>query len=305
MIKSIFKYRRFTFWVFLGAIIISIAVVVWLLTNPNTEEKSNGNLTLGIYKVKDLEYLGAWSSSSPEYFLEEAKGRRYVIDQNYFVIDWSFATDGRSRIESYKEKPQYIKAELEGSIVLKEGEEPMTLDISKYKSSMSYKVLDSSGEDTNYRIFILDDNIWIGHYNWFGANNDSFWCEYIFSLEMVQEVNQIEEDSSEENPLSQITAGYPNRSYVEIINDEKTLSELFDIYNRFIFGEKVITIENYPSAYTVTFEFKRGAMATIVFIDKDHYGLFLPESSTPEYSPILNGNTEVYDRFYELYPPNR
>ncbi len=81
MIRYIFENRRPTFWVFLGAVIILIAVVIWLLTNPNTEEKPNGNLTLGIYKVKGLEYLGAWSSSSPDYFLEKAKGRRYVIDR--------------------------------------------------------------------------------------------------------------------------------------------------------------------------------------------------------------------------------
>ncbi len=222
------------------------------------------------------------------------------------MIDWSYDIEGRLRKEAYQESPQYVKEELGDSIVLMEGQEPITLDISKYKSSMSYKVQNSSGEDTNYRIFVLVDNIWIGHYDWFGENNDSLWCEYIFSLEMVQEVNQLEEeDSSEENPISQITAGYPIKSYVEIINDEKALSELFDIYNRFIFGEKAIRIENYPSAYTVTFVFKRGARATIVFIDKDHYGLFLPESGTLEYRPVLNGNTEIYDRFYELYPPNR
>ena len=241
--KNILNYRRPIFWVFFGAAIISIAVAVFLLTNDNKEKKSDGTLTLGVYKVKTLEYLGAWSSFSPEYFLEEAKGRRYVIDQNFFVIDWSYAIEGRLRKEVYQEKPQYVKEELEDSIVVMDGEEPITLDVSKYKSAASYQVLDSSGADTNYRIFILDDNVWIAHYNWFGTNNDSWWCEYIFSLEMVQEVNQIdEEDYTEENPLSEITAGYPNRSYVEIINDEKTLSELFNVYNRLSFGAKAIKI---------------------------------------------------------------
>ena len=37
--------------------------------------------------------------------------------------------------------------------------------------------------DTGYRVFRLDGEVWIGHWSWYGAKRDAWWCEYIFKVE--------------------------------------------------------------------------------------------------------------------------
>ena len=58
----------------------------------------------------------------------------------------------------------------------------MSISLSGYKKTECYKVLSSDGEDSLYRLYYMDGEIWLGHWGWYGEKKDAFWCEYIIKI---------------------------------------------------------------------------------------------------------------------------
>lgn len=134
----------------------------------------------GLYRVSGRRFHALFSSSSGDYFYNKNKEMRYIIEEDLFAADAS-KVESKEFVEtiSYPE-PRYVTEEIGNQIVVF-GD--MTVDLTQYRSVKCQKVLDRDGNDTGYRIYYLDDEVCIGHFDWYGEKKDAWWCEYIFSIE--------------------------------------------------------------------------------------------------------------------------
>jgi beta-lactamase regulating signal transducer with metallopeptidase domain len=133
-------------------------------------EVTVGEPPAGTFTPTAMVYLGPWFSVTPDGFLENNDDRAFVIDLVKFNV-------GGSEY-SVRYKPVDV-----GDAIQTFGEGgAFDLDVSGFSDKAGWSVIDVNGEDTGYRIFRLDGEIWIGHWSWYGAKHDAWWCEYIFKV---------------------------------------------------------------------------------------------------------------------------
>lgn len=124
------------------------------------------------YTPYEMVYLGSWYDVTSDYFLDRAMHEQYTISEKQFKI---VNTDSQ---EIY-ENPQYA-SEPVGNFIRVMGN--MTISTSNYVEKKCYKVMSSRGEDTGYRLYYMDHELWLSHWGWYGENKDALWCEYIMKM---------------------------------------------------------------------------------------------------------------------------
>ena len=138
-----------------------------------------------VYCAADTIYLAPFSSFSPDAFYQSGKEIRFVAENNLFLSDSSKMDNpqGVFAKSNCYQNPQYIREEpkthlsVMGDLFISE-----KTDLSNYESVLIYQVLDQEGCDTGYRIYYLDKELWIGHFDWYGEKKDAWWCEYIVKV---------------------------------------------------------------------------------------------------------------------------
>lgn len=134
------------------------------------------------YEIDSVKYMPVFSSSTPDYFLKNNTGTLFMVGGTTFSTDISKAA-GPSVREAAYDNVSYAEEELGGAIDVF-GDELRLLDLSAFSKTAGYKVM-AGGEDTGYRIYYLDDEVWIGHFSWFGEKKDAWWADYVFSVKAV------------------------------------------------------------------------------------------------------------------------
>lgn len=138
----------------------------------SAENISAEELPEGTFEPAEVVHLGHWVNVTPDYFLENNKDRTFVIKSGLF----------RDDLVTYRVLYELIDV---GDNILTFGDaETISLDVSGYRDKAGWRVMTTSGGDTGYRIFRMDDDLWIGHWGWYGSNNDAWWCDYIFRVEL-------------------------------------------------------------------------------------------------------------------------
>jgi len=163
---------------FIG-LLIGMILICTTIYVCNVTENTKTELKYGIYQVKNVKYLPAFSSSSLEYFLEKNLGVLFTINEKSFSVDTANATAPSVHKADF-ENVIYVKENLHNTI-LTMGEGISNIDLSSYNEKICYKVM-SNSEDTGFRIYCLDNEIWIAHFSWYGRKKNAWWADYIFSV---------------------------------------------------------------------------------------------------------------------------
>jgi len=142
---------------------------------------ANEALPVGKFMPYKIIYLNSSYSVTPDAFLKDAinTGKSYDVSAKSFRAGVTNATNTAFVGNVLYENPQYVLSEPGDKL---EVDKSMVLDISSYKAKTCYRVLTSEGTDTGYRIFHLDDEIWIGYWERYAYDKGEWWCSYIFSV---------------------------------------------------------------------------------------------------------------------------
>jgi hypothetical protein len=142
-------------------------------------ENAKAELKYEIYQIEKVKYLPAFSSSTPEYFLEKNLGVLFTVNDKNFSADTANATAPSVHKADY-ENVLYIEENLHNAI-LTMGDSISRIDLSSYDEKTCFKVM-SNSKDTGFRIYYLDNEIWIAHFSWYGSKKNAWWADYIFSV---------------------------------------------------------------------------------------------------------------------------
>ncbi len=145
---------------------------------------SNTDLVLGRYSPTGVVYLSPLSSDTPDAFFKGSEDTKITISADKFGLSTDKASVSYYSKNISFNNPRYVLTYPENYIRAFDSKGLSDIDISSYKSKRCYLVLAEDGTDTGYRIFCLDENVWVGHWGWYGTNKDAFWCEYIFNVRL-------------------------------------------------------------------------------------------------------------------------
>ncbi len=160
-------------------LMICIILFCTIATGCNTKENSKMELKYGTYKIEKVKHLPLYSSSTPDYFLEKNSGVLFIINDGSFSTDTAYAAAPSVHKVNY-ENVKYVEEDLNNAIFTM-GKDMGKIDLSSYNKKVCYKVTANS-EDTGYRIYCLDDKVWIAYFSWFGEKKNSWDANYIFSV---------------------------------------------------------------------------------------------------------------------------
>lgn len=156
-----------------------------LLFIPLTGCTVSRNITApyGTYQVEEVKFMPLFSSSSPDYFLANNKGVLYLIGEGSFCVDISSkSTEGNNKTEY--EGVTYVEEELDHAIITMGGDIG-NVDISSFNKKVCYKVMNDD-EDTGFRVYCLDKEVWIAHFSWYGTKRNAWWADYIFGVKYIK-----------------------------------------------------------------------------------------------------------------------
>ena len=156
-------------------------ILLCAMTSSCKTQKSATPLEYKTYDIDGVKFLPSFSSSSPDYFLEQNIGTLFIVGMKTFDADISNAVAPSVKEAAFKHVG-YIQEALDGSISAM-GKDVGSIDISAYHETTSYKVM-VNAEDTGFRIYYLDKDVWIGHFSWYGEKKDVWWADYIFSVKL-------------------------------------------------------------------------------------------------------------------------
>ncbi len=164
-VKNVLSFKKPKAWLVIVMAIVCIAAIAAFAANPifgKQSESTDITSIFGKYKIRDLVYHSLLSSATPDYYLKQHKGTTYEITNKAFIVDPTRSPE-KSDITSI-EDPIYEKIAQGNKIhALGETIDFGVIDLSSYDRIEAYKVADSAGADTGYRIFLLDNEVWIGH----------------------------------------------------------------------------------------------------------------------------------------------
>lgn len=151
-VKNILRFREPKKWVIVIAAILCIAVVVACAANPmeNIKTKENDEL-YGNYVFETQLYMNPFSS----FIASDGYTEYYTLTKNLLII--TDETGNQQRFEVAYEHDSVDEDEFKNSFIIDDVGIP---DISSYKERYYY-TLTSTSVSTVYRIYQLDDEIWI------------------------------------------------------------------------------------------------------------------------------------------------
>lgn len=123
--------------------------------------ESKPQIQYGTYAVDRVEHIPAFSSATSDYFLEQNLGTFFTVNKASFSTDTSGASAPSAKNVKF-DSVTYVREDATG-----------------------YKVM-SDAEDTGFRIYYMDEEIWIGHFSWYGEKKDAWWADYIFGVALVE-----------------------------------------------------------------------------------------------------------------------
>lgn len=124
----------------------------------------------GTFTPAGMAYLCPSFSVTADGFLESNTDRTFEIKFDSF-------RDGDKKYDA-----QYMVMDVGNSISTFDNGNPASsaFDVSDYGDKACWRVLNADGSDTGYRIFRMDSEIWIGH--WDLSDHSAGFCEYIFRM---------------------------------------------------------------------------------------------------------------------------
>ena len=135
----------------------------------NITYHSNASI-YGTYTIKDIVYHSPLSSMSPDGLREQMIGTEIILNKNYYKTD---------ALEI--ENPIYRKERIDQDIVKSFRTATLnTISIGKYLYKYQYTIMKSENEGSHYRVYFLDNKIWLASYH--DTNNNGYGFMYIFEL---------------------------------------------------------------------------------------------------------------------------
>ena len=161
------------------SLLICMILIYTNMAGCKVAENTKVELKYGTFHIEKVKYLPAFSSATPEYFLEKNLGVQFTVKEKNFIVDTVNATAPSVHKEDY-ENVTYVEENIHNTI-LTMGESIGNIDLSSYNEKSCYKVMSNSA-DTGFRIYYLDNEIWIAHFSWYGEKKKAWWADYIFSV---------------------------------------------------------------------------------------------------------------------------
>jgi hypothetical protein len=161
---------------------ISIILFCSITTGCNITESTKAGLKYGTYKIEKVKHLPLFSSSTSDYFLEQNSGVLFTFKDGSFSTDTTNAKAPSVHKVNY-ENVKYVEENLNNVILTmgKDAGDIGKIDLSSYNEKLCFKVMANS-EDTGFRIYCLDKEVWIAYFSWFGEKKDAWTANYIFSV---------------------------------------------------------------------------------------------------------------------------
>jgi hypothetical protein len=161
---------------------ISIILFCSIAAGCNTSESTKAGLKYGTYKIEKVKHLSIFSSSGPDYFLEQNSGVLFTVKEGSFSTDTTKSKAPSVHKVNY-ENVKYVEEKLNDVILTmgKDAGDIGKIDLSSYNEKLCYKVM-SNSEDTGFRIYCLDNDVWIAYFSRIGEKKDTWMANYIFSV---------------------------------------------------------------------------------------------------------------------------
>ena len=131
------------------------------------------SLNAGSLEFDQLLYLSPLSSMTFGYAENMMKGTKYTISDDLFQIDYPNQDTFMIR------QPVYIKETMTDEMIRAfENSTMETVSISEYTEKYRYTIYTSDNQKTNYRLYALDDELWLSSY----ADNTADKSEIVMDL---------------------------------------------------------------------------------------------------------------------------
>jgi len=177
----------------------------------NAYASADESVPAGTFTPAGMVYYGTWYNLTSDSFLLSNKDRSFVIDAKAF-------SDRGNEVGN-----RYQALDVGNAIQTFDTGGAFDIDVSHFHDKAGWSVFTADGQDTGYRIFRLDGQVWIGHWGWYGEKKDGWWCEYIFRVEM-------EQSSGEASTGSNTTSAKATGPFVGYVKDTNT--DTFDVYTK-------------------------------------------------------------------------
>lgn len=213
-IKNIISYKKPVVGIIIMVVILVVALSIGLLSNPSSNKYSESDINTSEYlsslkepyigdspaeakifktlgdtntraytleqnmasNIGQLIYLTPLSSSSFDYADNNLILENITITEENFVVNGNGVVRVRNcDIASPIYEIQVISDYIDVGLGMQ------FTDITKYETRTCLKVLNSDNSDSGYRIYYLDDEIWIGYYT-MSTKTDTSHCWFIISL---------------------------------------------------------------------------------------------------------------------------
>ncbi len=113
----------------------------------------------GTFEFDRLLYLSLLSSSTFDYAESRMKAAKFTISDGVFRIDYPDSDDFSIR------HPVYVRETMTDDMVRAfENSTMNTVSISEYTEKYRYTVYDDNGQKTNFRLYVLDGQVWLSSY---------------------------------------------------------------------------------------------------------------------------------------------
>lgn len=180
-VRNVLDYKKPTFWVLLGAILICIVVSVCFLTNPR---EVRDELSQGTYISKECLYMNLLSSYFPK---NGASGQVYYVEENAFILqNVSNGVKHRMELETLEWQEFPYTDEEWHDLYYFALEERAIEKISELCDDIGYIQLEEG-----YCLMRLNNAIWLVKMNHDGvAGIDYIWS--IYRIERVDATNEKE-----------------------------------------------------------------------------------------------------------------
>ena len=124
----------------------------------------------GTFAPSDVVYLGFWNDVTADGFLAQHKDETFTMASGTFHAG---QTGYRVRYEDMT---------IGDEIATLDENDAFAVDVSGFGNKAGWRVVTTEGSDTGYRIFLMDAEVWVGHWGWYGSDHDAWWCEYLFRV---------------------------------------------------------------------------------------------------------------------------
>lgn len=138
----------------------------------------------GSYQAQEVVHWAPWSSYYP--VLDENTQISFYFDDTTFQVGFPDPYPDSFTQSVSIENPRYLPIQLGRSLDLLfpsgDNRQGQIINLSGYTTKTGW-IVNEAGTDTGFRIFLLDDQLWVGHWDYYGEEGNAFWCEYLFRIE--------------------------------------------------------------------------------------------------------------------------